>query len=105
MAVNIVRPFKPQSGSGHKYIPTAVDFSTIWPEAVPLKNTEATTVAENLEEEFCHAGIPQQVLSDWGTQFSSTKTHVVLCLLPTNTFVPHCSTHIVTGSVIGSMVL
>ncbi len=71
VAVDIVGPITPRATDGSKYLLTCVDFSTRWPEAVPLKNIEATTVAEALVGIFCRVGIPKEVLSDRGTQFTS----------------------------------
>ena len=48
VAADIVEPITPRATDGSKYLLTFVDFSTRWPEAVTLKNIEATTVAENL---------------------------------------------------------
>lgn len=41
-----------------------------WAEVVPLKNMEATNVAEGLVGIFCRLCIPKDVLSDSGTQFT-----------------------------------
>ena len=71
VAVDIVGPIIPRASDGSKYILTIVDFSTRWPEAVALKNIEATTVAEAMLEVFCRVGLPREVLSDRGSQFTS----------------------------------
>jgi len=49
-----------------------VDYATRYPEAVALKNVEAETVAEALVTMFTRVGVPQEVLSDQGTQFMSS---------------------------------
>ena len=72
VAVDIVGPIIPRASDGSKYILTIVDFSTRWPEAVALRNIEAVTVAEAMVEVFCRVGIPKEVLSDRGSQFTST---------------------------------
>ncbi|XP_037774265.1 uncharacterized protein LOC119570699 [Penaeus monodon] len=71
VAVDIVGPITPCADDKSKYILTIVDFATRWPEAVALKNIEAATVAEALFGVFCRIGIPREVLSDRGTQFTS----------------------------------
>jgi len=81
VAVDIVGPIHPRASDGCKYILTLVDFSTRWPEAVPLRNIDAVTVAEAMVEIFCRIGIPRQVLSDRGTQFTSAMMEEVLRLL------------------------
>ena len=81
MAVDIVGPIEPRASDGSRYILTLVDFATRWPEAVPLKNVETTTVAEAMVSVFCRVGVPKQVLSDRGTQFTSGMMDEVLRLL------------------------
>ncbi len=88
VAVDIVGPITPRATDGSKYLLTCVDFSTRWPEAVPLKNIEATTVAEALVGIFCRMGIPKEVLSDRGTQFTSAmmdETFRILSVKDLNT--------------------
>ena len=48
VAVDLVGPIKPVSNAGFRYVLCMVDYATRYPEAVPLKNEEATTVAEAL---------------------------------------------------------
>ena len=48
-----------------------VDYATSYPEAVPLKNIETETVMEALLDMYIRLGIPEEVLSDLGTQFVS----------------------------------
>ena len=71
VAIDLVRPISPPSKEGHRYILTLVDFSTRYPETVPLKNIDMETVAEALVDIFSHLGVPEEILSDLGTQFVS----------------------------------
>ena len=71
VTVDLVGPFSPPSEKGHRYILTLVDYATRYPEAVPLKNIETETVAEALLDMYSRLGIPEEVLSDLGTQFVS----------------------------------
>lgn len=71
VAVDIVGPIVPCSSDRSKYILTIVDFATRWPEAVPLRDIEAQTVVEALFQVMCRIGIPREVLSDRGSQFTS----------------------------------
>src|SRR5206468_2916603 len=51
---------------------TAIDAFTKFPEAVPLRNKEATTVARALfDVVISRYGIPLQLLSDRGTEFEN----------------------------------
>ena len=48
-----------------------MDYATRYPEAVPLKNIDTETVAEALLDMYSRIGVPEEVLSDLGTQFAS----------------------------------
>ena len=80
--VDLVGPISPPSEKGHPYILTLVDYATRYPEAVPLKNIETETVAEALLDMYSRLGIPEEVLSDLGTQFVSKCMEEVSTLLP-----------------------
>jgi len=71
VAIDLVGEIFPASSRGHRYILTVVDYATRYPEAVPLKNISTITVAEALVSIFSRVGIPQEILSDQGTQFTS----------------------------------
>ncbi|XP_068240734.1 uncharacterized protein [Palaemon carinicauda] len=71
VAVDIVGPIEPRASDGSRYILTIVDYATRYPEAVALKNIDSVTVAEALLSVFSRVGIPKEVLSDRGTQFTS----------------------------------
>ena len=70
-SIDFVGPL-PTSRYGHSYILTAKDCFTRWVEAFPTENMTAQTVARTLEKEiFSRYGIPEQIHSDQGTQFTS----------------------------------
>jgi len=71
VAIDIVCEIFPASSRGHRYILTVVDFATRYPEAVALKNITTTVVAETLVSIFARVGIPEEILSDRGTQLTS----------------------------------
>ncbi|XP_068240937.1 uncharacterized protein [Palaemon carinicauda] len=71
VAVDIVGPIEPRASDGSRYILTILDYATRYPEAVALKNIDSVTVAEALLSVFSQVGIPKEVLSDRGTQFTS----------------------------------
>ena len=81
VAVDLVGPIEPRASDGSRYILTMIDFATRWPEAVPLRNIETSTVAEALMGIFCRIGVPKQILSDRGTQFTSAMMDEVLRLI------------------------
>ena len=60
----------PVSDSGNKYLLIVVDYFTKWPEAYPLPNQEASTVADILVREFVSRfGVPMKLHSDQGRNF------------------------------------
>ena len=81
VAIDLVGPISRPSEDGHRYILTLVDFATRYPEAVPLKNIDAETVAEALVDIFSRLGVPEEILSDLGTQFVSECMKEVTRLL------------------------
>ena len=70
VAMDIVGPL-PRSKSGHKYILVLCDYATRYPEAIPLRSIDAEHVAEELIQLFARVGIPQEILTDQGTNFMS----------------------------------
>lgn len=81
VAIDLVGPIHPPSESGHRYILTLVDYATRYPEAVPLRHIRTEDVAEALVDIFSRLGVPQEVLSDNGTQFVSDCMKEVARLL------------------------
>ena len=70
LAVDLVGPF-PRSKHGFKYILTGICLASRYPEAIPIRDMSAATVAEGLFEMFSRTGVPRVLLSDQGTQFMS----------------------------------
>ena len=68
--MDVVGPL-PRSRSGNKYVLVLCDYATRYPEVVPLRNVEAETVAEELVKVFARVGIPQEMLTDQGSNFQS----------------------------------
>ncbi|KAJ8029627.1 hypothetical protein HOLleu_29069 [Holothuria leucospilota] len=71
VGVDIVGPIQPCSERGHKYILVMMDYATRYPEATPMKTIEAERVAEELMIMFTRLGIPREILTDLGSQFTS----------------------------------
>lgn len=71
VAIDLVGPLSPRSTAGNRYILTLIDFATGFPEAVPLKEIDSISVAEALLLIFSRVGIPREILSDRGSQFTS----------------------------------
>lgn len=71
VAVDLVGPIQTATDRGNRYILTLVDVTSRYPETVALKGIEAEKVAEALVEIFCRLGIPVEMLTDIGSQFTS----------------------------------
>ena len=98
VAVDLVGPTFPSTERGNKFILAMMDYAmkpevgrecfncgktghmakecrtaltSEYPEAVPLKDIQAETVAEALVNMFTRVGVPKEILSDQGSQFLS----------------------------------
>ena len=71
IAIDIVGPLPVCPKTGNRFILTCMDLATHYPEAVPLKNHTAEEVANALAQIFSHFGLPEEILSDQGTEFMS----------------------------------
>ena len=73
IAMYIVGPL-PRSRSSNRFILVICDYATRYPEAIPLRNTDAahirTYVAEELVKMFARVGVPQEILTDQGSNFT-----------------------------------
>lgn len=67
IAMDIVGPL-PRS-NGNRYILTICYYPTHYPEAIPIPNTEAITIAKELVSVFARVGIPDEILTDQGSNF------------------------------------
>jgi len=56
------------------------DYATRYPEAVPVRSIDTENIAEELIKLFACVGIPQSILTDQGTNFTS-KLLMELCKL------------------------
>ena len=70
IAMDIVGPL-PRSSSGKWYILVICDYATRYPEAVALRTIDANAVAEELLTFFSRVGVPEEILTDQGTNFMS----------------------------------
>ncbi|XP_071109904.1 uncharacterized protein [Haliotis cracherodii] len=71
IAVDLIGPLYPVTDKGNRYLLTVVDYATRYPEAVSLPRIETEYVAEALFEIFSRVGIPKEILTDMGAQFTS----------------------------------
>lgn len=65
----------PKSRNRYEYLVVAVDYFSKWIEAKPLANpTKENTLNFFCDFVLCRYGVPQVVLTDYGTQFSTKFT-------------------------------
>ena len=70
--VEIFGPISPPPRkAGLQYILTLVDYATRYPKAVPLNKITTEAVAEDLLHIYSRVDIPEEVLTDHGTQGTS----------------------------------
>ena len=81
ISVDIVGPIHPMTNNKKPYILMIVDYATRYPEATALPSIEATLVAEALVDIYTRVGIPREVLTDQGSQFTSEVMREVSRLL------------------------
>lgn len=71
VGMDILGPL-PQSRRGNKYLLVVSDYFTRWIEAYPIPDIEAKTICQVFINEFItRYGIPRQIHTDRGTQFTS----------------------------------
>ena len=68
--MDIVGPL-PKSRLGNRFILVICDYATRYPEAIPLRSIDAVHVAEEFIKVFARLGIPEQILTDQGSNFTS----------------------------------
>ncbi|CAM4631962.1 unnamed protein product [Lepidochelys olivacea] len=79
VAMDLVGPF-PKSKAGHQYILVLMDYATRFPEAIPLRSITTRTIAAELMKIFARVGLPREILTDQGTNFTS-KLFCQVCAL------------------------
>ncbi|GBM01486.1 Retrovirus-related Pol polyprotein from transposon 412 [Araneus ventricosus] len=90
MALDILGPLPVK---GNRYVLVLIDYFTKWPEAIPISDQGASTVAEELVRAWISRyGVPMILHSDQGTNFNSalfTELCKLLGLLKTSTTALH----------------
>ena len=81
VAVGIVGLIEPRSEKRNRYILTMIDHATRYPEAGAFPSIETERVAEALVQMFSRVGIPDEMLTDCGSQFTAEVMKEVSRLL------------------------
>ncbi|KAK7862689.1 hypothetical protein R5R35_000930 [Gryllus longicercus] len=72
LAIDIYGPL-PRTTNGNKYVLVMVDVFSKFTRVYPINKTNATNCLHQIEKHFEIAGAYSRILSDHGTQFTSTK--------------------------------
>lgn len=86
IVVDCVGPL-PKTKKGNQFLLTVMDTSTRYPEAFPLKSITSKNVIKHLLHLFTSVGIPKEIQSDQGTNFTSNLFKQVMKDLS----VDHCT--------------
>ena len=73
VAFDLVGPL-PRTSSGYKYLLTAMCLYTKYPDAIPLKRVDNTSVLDAMMQIFSRYGMPCELLTDQGSVFTSKLT-------------------------------
>ena len=68
--MDIVGPL-PRSKSGNRYVLVTCDYATRYPEMIPLRSIDAEQITEELTKVFARVGVPREILTDQGSNFTS----------------------------------
>lgn len=76
VGIDVLGPF-PHTDKGNRYILTAMDYFTKWPEAYSLLNQEAETIVDALVEGM-FSRLPEFIHTDQGRNFES-RVFAAMC--------------------------
>ena len=105
IAMDIIGPL-PRSNNDNKYILTICDYVTRCPDAIPILNTEANTIAKELVSVFARVGIPDEILTDQGSNLISSllqEMYLMLNISRLRTFPYHPQTDGLTERLNGTL--
>lgn len=68
--LDILGPF-PRATGGYEFLYVAIDKFTKWPEVEPVRKVTAQSAIKFLRSLVCRFGVPNRIITDNGTQFTS----------------------------------
>ncbi|KAI4897040.1 hypothetical protein NFI96_014401, partial [Prochilodus magdalenae] len=80
IAMDVVGPL-PRTKNGNRYILVVCDYATKYPEAFALKTVKTRQIVNALVQLISRVGIPREILTDQGTNFTSKQIKAVYNLL------------------------
>ncbi|XP_069027698.1 uncharacterized protein [Embiotoca jacksoni] len=80
IGMDLIGPFH-RRARGYRFVLVLVDYSTPYPEAVPLRSISAKSVVQVLFQVISRVGIPKEILTDQRTQFMSRTLRELYGLL------------------------
>jgi hypothetical protein len=81
IGMDMVGPL-PETPSGNKCVMVVVDYLSRYPEAVPLPNQEATTIAQAFVNKIVSRwGVPKIIITDQGSNFTGNVLSIVYKML------------------------
>ena len=92
--MDLVGPL-PQSRAENKYALVICDYATRYLEAIPLRCIDAEHIAEELIKVFSRVGVPREMFTDKGSNFTSqllTEVYRLLHIQPIRTSPYHPQT-------------
>ena len=70
LGLDILGPF-PRAVGGFEYLSVAIDKFTKWPEVEAVRKVTAQSAVKFFKGLVCRFGVPNRVITDNGTQFTS----------------------------------
>ena len=80
IGMDIIGPLE-RSAHGYRFVLVLIDYATLYPEAILLRNISAKSVAQGLFHVISRVGIPKEILTDQGTNFMSRTIRALYGLL------------------------
>ena len=78
--IDILGPF-PRAVGGFEYLYVAIDKFTKWLEVEPVRKVTAQSAVKFFKGLVCRFGVPNRVITENGTQFTSAASFVLLLSL------------------------